>query len=115
MSSTIPAGIILVNNDINENIINTITQQLFIDGYMDGYHFDNIILDNPDYPFLVKQLNRRILVFRPLNELNNRELFDVVCFFKHGLLSVEINKFGPHGITVPLVSVTWQKLCIYNI
>jgi hypothetical protein len=122
MSSTIPSGLILVNNDINSNIIKCLKRQLFldgyidgyIDGYVDGYAFDSLVNNDSNYVSTIKSKDRRLMVLKSFDDLLNRELFDVVVYIKNGLASVEVNKYGPHGITVPVIDITWQKLYIFK-
>jgi len=110
-----PAGIIFVNNDLTNSVRNALVKQLYINDYMTGTEFDNIIDADPDYPSKVKQLNQRIMVIRSFEEQNNRDLADVVIFVAHATASIERNKFGPPGITYPVDSLTWGKLCVYAV
>ncbi len=109
-----PAGVIFVNNDLTENVQNALVRQLHITTVLDGYVFDQQVAADPDYVSKIKQLNRRVMVVRSFEELNNRDLADVVIFVSHGLASVLDNNFGPPGITSAVLRLTWGKLCIFE-
>ena len=111
----LPAAIIFVNNDLTASVRNALVKQLYINDYMSGSEFDAIIATDSDYPNKVKQLNQRIMVIRSFEEETNRTLADVVIFVAHATVTIEANKFGPPGITYPVDSLTWGKLCIYNV
>lgn len=100
-----PPAIIFINTDLTESIIETFTRQLFLTQVMDGATFDAYVAADGYYPLLVHQSGWRIMVLRPLYDFTNRELADMVLFAKAGLVSVEINKFGPPGITLPIEKV----------
>lgn len=105
-----PAAIIFVNDDLTDNVKSAIIRQLFIDDVMDGYEFDNRVLSNPEYPNIIHGEGRRILVIRSFTSLNNRDLADLVIFVKAGLASVESNKFGPPGKTLPVDRMYFSEL-----
>ena len=108
-----PAAIIFVNNDLTDNVKNYIVKQLHITQVMDGYAFDTLVTGVSGYVDTVKQLNQRIMVVRSFEELNNRNLADVVIFVAHGLATILHNNFGPPGITHEIVQLTWGKLCVF--
>jgi hypothetical protein len=109
-----PAALILVNSGLASTVQEMLAKQLFIDNTLDGYDFDQLVLENPDYATQIKRENLRIMVMRDLSELDNRSLFDVVIYFRNGLVSVLDDKAGPPGETFPVVGLTWEKLGISN-
>ena len=111
----IPAAIIFVNNDLTDSVKNMLVRQLYINNTYTGAEFDSIISNDPNYPSKVQQLDQRIMVVRSFEEKTNRDLADVVCFVKNGLIAIERNKFGPPGTTYPVVNIHWGKLCIYEV
>jgi len=111
----LPAGIIFVNNDLTVSVRNALVKQLYINDHMTGAEFDAIIAADPDYPAKVKQLNQRIMVIRSFEEDANRALADVVIFVAHATAAIEANNFGPPGLTYPVDSLTWGKLCVYKV
>lgn len=108
--SALPSALVLVNQDLTPNVQAMLIKQLFISETLDGYTFDSNVEAVPEYIQLVKAAQARIMVIRPFTELQNRELFDVVLFVKMGLASVETNKFGPPGFTLPVVNLYWGNL-----
>lgn len=112
--SLIPGAIIFVNDDLNDQVKEHLIKQLHINAVFDGYVFDQIIEADELYPQKIRQLQRRVMVIRSMQELENREIPDVVIFFKHGLASVLKNNFGPPGITVPALKIHWTQLCVFS-
>lgn len=110
----LPGAIIFINNDLTDSIKDCLNKQLFITSEFDGYTYDEIINNNPDYPNRVKNSNQRIMVIRSFTEKDNRETADVVVFVTHGIASIERNKFGPPGKTYRVAELTWGKLCIFD-
>jgi len=108
-----PAGIIFVNNDLTANVQDVLVRQLHISEVIDGYTFDDRVSTIQNYVNSITVLNRRLMVVRSFEELDNRDLADVVIFVSHGLASVLENNFGPHGITSSVSRLTWGKLCVY--
>lgn len=109
-----PPAIIFVNNDLSNQVKNMLITQLKIDQVFDGYTFDQTVAADPSWVTNIKNIHeQRILVIRPLYEMTNRELADVVGFVSHGLISIEYNKFGPPGITYPVSKIHWGQLCIF--
>lgn len=108
--SALPSAIVFVNNDLVDSVREMLIKQLHIDQTFTGSQFDDIIANNPDYPQTVKQLRQRIMVIRSFEELENREIPDVVLFVKAGLASVEKNNFGPPGITLQVINLYWGAL-----
>lgn len=110
---SLPAGIIFVNNNIVEQIRDTLIKQLFITSFMDGYVYDAIIQNDPLYPTFVHNSNQRIMVIRSFRELESRETADVVIHIKQGMAAIEKNNFGPPGLTSRVAELYWGKLRIY--
>ena len=108
-----PAGVIIVNNDLTDNIQAKLVTQLHITEVIDGSTFDARIAADEDYVSNIKLLDTRVLVKRSLAETTNRASADVVIFVSHGLAAVLENKFGPPNVTYPIVNITWGKLCIF--
>jgi hypothetical protein len=114
MSHSIPTGIVFVNNDLTESVRNALVKQLFISEIMDGYTFDQTILNNSNYPTDIHNNNGRVMVVRSFKELDNRDLADVVIFVTHGTANIEKNKYGPHGSVYRVAELSWQKLCVFR-
>lgn len=105
-----PAGVVFVNADLTTNVQTVLVKQLQISEVTDGYSFDTVVASNSEYVNGLKRLNYRLLVVRSFEETTNRNLADVVIFVSHGLASVLMNKFGPHGITFPVSRLSWKQL-----
>lgn len=110
-----PPFIIFSNTDIVQSIQDTLTRQLFLTEIINAPTFDARVIANPNYPSVVHSDGYRILVLRDLSDHNNRQLADIVLFFKNGLAAVEINKFGPHGITLPIDRLYLTALITQNV
>jgi len=109
-----PAALIQVNNDLPTTVQDMLIKQLFIDIVLDGYDFDQAVLANPNYAMEIKEDNLRLLVNRDLSDMTNRYLFDVVLYFRNGLVSVLEDRVGPPKDTYPVVNITLEKIGIYN-
>jgi hypothetical protein len=110
----VPAAIIFVNMDLVDQVRQHIVTQLHISEAIDGYTFDQRLIDDPQYICRIKGLNQRILVERPYTELQNRSEADVVIFVKNGLASILQNNFGPPRQTFPVVNLYWGQLGIFK-
>lgn len=107
----LPPMIAFVNGDIDGYTLNTLSTQLFIDGYIPKSEFDARVAALPDYPSIVHANNLRIIVILPdFRDYTNRELADVVIFVKNGLANIEKNKYGP-----PKYSLTVERINIYDL
>lgn len=111
----LPSGIIFVNNDIVDQIRDTLIKQLFITSTLDGYEYDAYVEASPSWTETIRNTNQRIMVIRSFHELQNRETADVVIFVTHGVASIEKNNFGPPGFTQRVAELHWGKLCIYDL
>jgi hypothetical protein len=109
-----PAALILVNDNLPTTVQDLLVKQLFVDIVLDGYDFDQAVLLNPNYAMEIKEDNLRLLVNRDLSDMTNRYLFDVVLYFRNGLVSVLEDRVGPPSDTWPVLSLTWEKIGIYN-
>lgn len=109
----IPSAVIFVNNDLTDNVQIHLVKQLHISEVISGTAFDERVLANPDYATQVNQSNQRLMVVRSFEDINNRDLADVLIFVKGGLAAVETDKTGPPGITVEILNITWGKIGIY--
>lgn len=65
---------------------------------------------DPNYSTIVHLNDQRVMVLRDGYDMVNRDKADIVLFFKHGLVSVEFNRGGPHNITLPLDRVYLMTL-----
>ena len=110
----IPPALILMNNDLTPDVLDHFITALYIDEVLDGYVFDGYVELDPEYPSLIKGENKRILVKRSFYEPQNRDLFDIVMFFKNGLVDIENNKFGPPIFSLAAKSCYWGILFYYN-
>ncbi len=108
--SALPSAIVFVNNDLVDSVRDMLVTQLHIDQTYTGEQFDAIIANDPNYPQTVKQLRQRVMVIRSFEELENRDIPDVVLFVKAGLASVEKNNFGPPGLTLQVINISWGAL-----
>jgi hypothetical protein len=115
MFTVIPAAIVFVNNDLTDSTRDAIVKQLFITFFLTGEEFDTQIAANPNYADEQKKQNNRVMVIRSFEELQNREYADVVMFVKQAMISIEENKFGPPGLTMPIDKLTWGKLEIFEL
>ncbi len=110
--SLLPSALVLCNADLTQNVQDALVTQLFLTQVLDGTTFDTHVANNVNYLISIKQNNQRVLVIRPLSETQHKELFDVVLFIKNGLAAVETNKFGPPGLTLPVIKLFWGALGI---
>jgi hypothetical protein len=111
---SLPSGIVFVSNDhLPDQIRDTIITQLYITSTLDGYEYDDIINNNPDFPRQVKNTNQRIMVIRSFTELESRDTADVAILVTNGMAFIENNKFGPPGYTYRIPELTWGKLFVY--
>jgi hypothetical protein len=114
--SFVPPAIVCVNDDLSPSVKEALIRQLFINQVLDGYAFDSYLAIDPLYPTKIKQLNQRILIIRTFanrSSISTWTIPDVVMFIKNGLSSVEINKFGPPGLTLPVLKLYWGALGVY--
>lgn len=108
-----PSGIVFVNNDLTDNVRAHLVKQLHINEVLDGYVFDDRVASDPEYLNRIRQFQLRVMVVRSFEELENRQLADVVIFVSHGLAAILENNFGPHGQTYAVLDLTWPQLCVF--
>ncbi len=102
-----------VNPDgyINDITRQTLETQLFLDEVMTLKEFNTRVEVDPNYPTIVHLQRYRVMVIVPdYHDHTNRELADVVLFYSHGLVKVEKNKYGPPGLTLPLIRLNIYAL-----
>lgn len=108
--AAIPPAIILVNNDLTTSVRDSLVRQLYIDEVVDGYIYDYRVSLNPRYPNQMRESNQRIMVLKNFDDLINRSTFDLVGWVAHGMIAIEVNNFGPPGLTLPLARLTYHSL-----
>lgn len=111
--ASVPSAIIFINNDLVPQVKSYIARQFHIDETMDGYVFDERVAADSNYPAKIKQLNVRIMVVRSLADYTNRELADLVLFYKEGMLTTLKNNFGPPTISVRADLVHFGQFCVF--
>ncbi len=109
----LPGAIVFVNADLTSQVQAHLVKQLHISEVIDGYVFDDRVTADSSYPATVRNQKLRLMVVRSFEELENRDLADVVIFVKAGLAAIEKNGFGPPGLTFPILNLYWQKLGIF--
>lgn len=109
---TAPSIIIYLEPNFADTVLAIIKKQFFIEDtwVYDAEEFDNLIAYNSGYIDYIHGSNTRVLVLRKLSDTTNRELADLVLFYKNNLITVEVNKNGPHGLTLPLDRATLAEL-----
>lgn len=120
MAAVPSAAIIFVNNDLSTSAQAHLVRQLFITDVLDGDTFDAYFNDDASDGYAdgygaANFIRRRIMVIRSFEgrgTVDTWSLADVVIFVKQGLASVERNKFGPPGLTLPVLKLTWGALGI---
>lgn len=108
----LPSAIIFINSDLIDVTLSYLRRQLFIDEVMTDEEFDERISSDPNYPNNIHGQNLRILVvISNLINYNNRDLADVIMFFNQGQINIEKNKFGPPGLSFPILRLNiWELL-----
>lgn len=109
----VPSAIIFVNKDLVDQVRQHLIKQLHITEAIDGYVFDQRLVDNPNYIDDVKALNQRILVERPFTELENRAEADIAIFIKNAIAAVLKNNFGPPRQSFQIINLHWGQLGIF--
>lgn len=128
----LPSAIIFINSDEpritvdgyfqdgyqvpSDGYINAITKQiletqLYIHETMTFSEFNSRVTADPNYADVVHLQNLRILVILPtFQDYTNRDKADLVLFYSHGNVTVEVNKYGPPGLCLPV-----QRINIYTL
>lgn len=111
----LPPACIFINSDINAEVINTLTTQLFINENMTFSEFNARVAAVPSYPQIIHLQFMRILVILPsFQDYTNRNLADIVIFFNQGQATIEKNNFGPPGLSLPIDRINIYELLRYN-
>lgn len=112
----IPSAIIFVNEDISPSVRTHLTRQLFLTQTIDGYGFDSLVAGDPNYIATLKQMNQRVMVLRTFADratISTWPLADIVLFVKQGIGAVEVNRFGPHGLSLSVLKIYWGALGVH--
>lgn len=113
--SSLPAGIVFINNDISDNQRSFIGTQLFANEIITKEEFDIRIQVDPNYPDLVRNMDQRLVVILTnFKDPVNRHAADVVLFLKGGLAYVEGNNVGPPKLGVNLLRLDIYTLLRFN-
>jgi len=110
----LPGAIVFMNENVPEQVRDTLRKQLSITMLMDGVTFDGYIESYPTWPTQMRNHLERIMVMRSFRELTNRTLADVVIYVNNGMAAIETNKFGPPGLTYRVAELYWGKLMVYE-
>jgi hypothetical protein len=82
-----------------------------LDESMTLKEFNTRVANDPSYPMIAHLQGYRIMVIVPgYKNYESRQYADVVLFYSHGLVKVEMNKFGPPGQTYPLERINIYEL-----
>lgn len=102
----LPPAIIFINADINDVTIGTLTAQFHLNETVDFDEYNARIAADSNYPNIVRMNKFRILVVLPtFRDFTNRETADIVIFYNQGQATVEKNKFGPPGLSLPILRI----------
>ena len=99
-----PEGIIFVNSNLSEQVRQTIERQLYITETISFEEFDGY----------ATYTGRLLVLVTDFDNVENRELADVVIYVKMGLAYILKNNFGPTGLTVQVDRMYIHKLLIEN-
>lgn len=97
-----PPAIIFVNKELTPQIQSVFIRQLYLTDLISDTEFDARVTADPNYPTIIHLNDERVMVLRDGYDMTNRDKADIVLFFKHGLVTVEFNRVGPHNIALPL-------------
>lgn len=106
----LPPAIIFVNSDSSTNVQQYMSNQLYVSEIITGAEFDKRVELDPNYPLDIHLKNIRIIVVRPFNDYNNRNLCDVAIFINRGLAVIEFNKYGPPNRTYRIETLSIYQL-----
>lgn len=107
----IPPAIIFINAEIDDGVKATLTTQLRLDEVMSFDEYNLRVEGTPQYPTIVHLQGYRILVTLPdMRNTTNRATADLVLFYNGGQVTVEKNKYGPPGLSLPI-----QRINIYEL
>lgn len=96
------SAIIFINKDLTDQVKGVLQTQLYISQTMDFDTFNDIVdgyvadgYTDAYYGEQIHLLKKRILVILPdMTDYTRRELADIVCVFKYGMIYIEQNKYG---------------------
>jgi hypothetical protein len=114
MFTVIPAAIIFVSNNLTDSVRDGLVKQLNITYFISGDEFDSRIAADQNFADGERRANNRVMVIRPFTDLQNRQYADLVIFVKQAEISIEMNKFGPPSLTMPINQLTWGKLGVFR-
>lgn len=107
----IPPAIIFLNADINDGVRSTLNTQLMLDETITFTEFNARVEADPNYPVNIHLQKLRVMVILPdFRDYTNREAADLVLFYNQGQVTVEKNKYGPPGLSLPI-----QRINIYDL
>lgn len=107
----LPSAIIFINADLSDITKNNLKIQLDITEIISDVEFDARVVADPNYPIFIHLNNQRVLVIRQsLQDYTNRQLADILLFFKQGMVTVLQNNFGPPTLSLPI-----DRLNIFNL
>ena len=110
----LPAAAVLLNNEVVPQVRDMLVTQLHINIVLDGYAFEQEMTLDGYFLDRVRAQNKRVLVIRDAREHAFQNKFDVVLYFYQGLVSVEMNNFGPPGGTFKVPYLTWGQLNVFE-
>ena len=106
---------LFIGADPSQDELTKLQGQLQIDETMTKGEFDARVAADPNYPAIVHLQYLRILVILDsFQDLNNRNLADVVIFVKQGIASIEKNNFGKPGLSLDMQRLNIYELLRYN-
>ena len=111
----VPAAAVLVNNDLVSSVRSLIATQLHINIVQTAAEFEAAVNLDSEFIDNVRRAGKRLMVIRDADDHEPQQRnFDVVLFYKNGLISVQQNNFGPPGATFQVPKLHWGQLCIYE-
>ena len=111
------SAIVFVNNDLSESAETHLVRLLHISDVVTGEEFDGYVEADSTYLDTLRMMGMRVMVVRTFldrADVSTWTLADVVIFVKNGLAAVECNKFGPPGLTLPVINLYWGALGIFE-
>lgn len=108
-----PPAIIYINDDIPLQIQQWISRQLKIDIILDGYEFNSIIENDPEFVDRIRLSDSRLMVLINYIEQHDRQHADIVAYVRNGLISTQKNKFGPPIESYQVLKIHWGQFGIF--
>ena len=103
-------AIIFINNEISSQEKLTLQNQLVITEIISSEELDLRINKNPNYPQIIRSSGIKLLVTIPTNDLNTKNIADLVLFLKQDLIYVVSNKSGGSGQAFKLSNINVNTL-----